>query len=58
MLQVFIPRRPVCKDAAYLAGSDAIMVAKLKDAGAIVGGKTNLDHSRRVWLAYVFHTAQ
>ena len=32
-----------CKEAAYLATSDATAVAKLKAAGAIVVGKTNLD---------------
>ncbi|MGE8624130.1 allophanate hydrolase [Acinetobacter schindleri] len=32
-----------CKEAAYLATSDATVVAKLKAAGAIVVGKTNLD---------------
>lgn len=32
-----------CKEAAYLATSDATTVAKLKAAGAIVVGKTNLD---------------
>lgn len=32
-----------CKEAAYLAHSDARVVAKLKAAGAIVIGKTNLD---------------
>ncbi|WP_291354537.1 allophanate hydrolase [Acinetobacter sp. UBA3106] len=32
-----------CKEAEYLATSDATVVAKLKAAGAIVVGKTNLD---------------
>lgn len=32
-----------CKEAAYLATADATAVAKLKAAGAIVVGKTNLD---------------
>lgn len=32
-----------CKDASYLAIQDAVVVAKLKAAGAIVIGKTNLD---------------
>ncbi|MGE8558422.1 MAG: allophanate hydrolase [Acinetobacter sp.] len=32
-----------CKEAAYLATQDATVVAKLKAAGAIVVGKTNLD---------------
>lgn len=32
-----------CKEASYLATSDATVVAKLKAAGAIVVGKTNLD---------------
>ncbi len=32
-----------CKEVAYLATSDATAVAKLKAAGAIVVGKTNLD---------------
>src|SRR5690606_39116488 len=32
-----------CPDAAYLATQDATVVAKLKSAGAIVVGKTNLD---------------
>lgn len=32
-----------CKEAAYLAETDAAVVAKLKAAGAIVLGKTNLD---------------
>ncbi|MDQ9011494.1 allophanate hydrolase [Acinetobacter gerneri] len=32
-----------CKEAEYLATSDAIVIAKLKKAGAIVIGKTNLD---------------
>ena len=32
-----------CKEAAYLAAQDAYVVAKLKAAGAIVIGKTNLD---------------
>jgi allophanate hydrolase len=32
-----------CKEAAYLAPQDAHVVAKLKAAGAIVIGKTNLD---------------
>ncbi|UNT60556.1 allophanate hydrolase [Acinetobacter sp. ASP199] len=32
-----------CKEAAYLATQDASVVAKLKQAGAIVVGKTNLD---------------
>ena len=32
-----------CKEATYLAISDATVVAKLKAAGAIVVGKTNLD---------------
>jgi allophanate hydrolase len=32
-----------CKEAAYLASQDATVVAKLKAAGAIVIGKTNLD---------------
>jgi allophanate hydrolase len=32
-----------CKQAAYLAEADAAVVAKLKAAGAIVLGKTNLD---------------
>lgn len=32
-----------CKEAAYLAETDAAIVAKLKAAGAIVLGKTNLD---------------
>jgi allophanate hydrolase len=32
-----------CKEAAYLASQDATVVAKLKAAGAIVVGKTNLD---------------
>lgn len=32
-----------CKEATYLATSDATVVAKLKAAGAIVVGKTNLD---------------
>ena len=32
-----------CKEAAYLATADASVVARLKAAGAIVVGKTNLD---------------
>lgn len=32
-----------CKEAEYLATTDATVVAKLKQAGAIVIGKTNLD---------------
>ncbi len=32
-----------CKEAEYLATSDATVIAKLKRAGAIVIGKTNLD---------------
>ena len=32
-----------CKEASYLAQQDAFVVAKLKAAGAIVIGKTNLD---------------
>lgn len=32
-----------CKEAEYLATTDATVVAKLKKAGAIVIGKTNLD---------------
>src|SRR5690606_35112073 len=32
-----------CKEAAYLATADASVVARLKAAGAIVLGKTNLD---------------
>ncbi|MBF4521212.1 allophanate hydrolase [Acinetobacter towneri] len=32
-----------CKEAAYLATSDATVITKLKAAGAIVVGKTNLD---------------
>lgn len=32
-----------CKEACYLAETDAAVVAKLKAAGAIVLGKTNLD---------------
>jgi len=32
-----------CKEVAYLATQDAVVVAKLKKAGAIVVGKTNLD---------------
>lgn len=32
-----------CKEAAYLAVSDATVIAKLKAAGALVIGKTNLD---------------
>ena len=32
-----------CKEAEYLATADATVIAKLKKAGAIVVGKTNLD---------------
>ena len=32
-----------CKEAEYLATADATVIAKLKNAGAIVIGKTNLD---------------
>ncbi len=32
-----------CKEVQYLANQDAAIVAKLKKAGAIVVGKTNLD---------------
>ncbi|MFT0695645.1 allophanate hydrolase [Acinetobacter bereziniae] len=32
-----------CKEAEYLANTDAFVIAKLKKAGAVVVGKTNLD---------------
>ena len=32
-----------CKDVEYLATTDAVVIAKLKKAGAVVIGKTNLD---------------
>lgn len=32
-----------CKEAEYLANTDAFVIAKLKQAGAVVVGKTNLD---------------
>lgn len=38
-----MPTTCACPDFAYQAGQDAFVVAKLKDAGAIVIGKTNLD---------------
>ena len=46
-----------CKEAAYLATSDATAVAKLKAAGAIVG-KTNLDQFATGLVGVRPHTAR
>lgn len=38
-----MPTTAACPDAAYLPETDAFVVARLREAGAIVLGKTNLD---------------
>jgi allophanate hydrolase len=38
-----LPTTAACPDFAYLADRDAFVVARLREAGAIVLGKTNLD---------------